>query len=295
METISKELMKQAIKSQKDEINGFELYKFMAKTQEKKHPENAKFLHEMSADELSHYEMWKTITHKDFKPHVFLMKVITIIFGFTFAVKTMKKGERVGIRNYELLKAELPEVAEMLDDERRHEEVLYSMPDEERLHYIGDIVLGLNDALVELTGAITGVTFSIQNPAYIALTGIVTGVSATLSMMASNYLAQKADGNPHPFKSSLYTGSAYLITVVLLVLPYIMFINSTNPLAYLYAFIIMIAIVVFEILFFNFYISVAKEEKFLKHFLTMIVISFGVAAISYGIGLLANKFLGIDV
>ena len=49
----------------------------------------------------------------------------------------------------------------MLGDERRHEEELYGMLDEERLHYVGAMVLGLNDALVELTGAIAGVTFAL--------------------------------------------------------------------------------------------------------------------------------------
>ncbi|MCR5741662.1 MAG: VIT1/CCC1 transporter family protein [Gammaproteobacteria bacterium] len=292
---VSKELMKQAIKSQKDEINGYAIYKFMSKRQAKKYKENSEILKKMSDDEYKHYLMWKSITKKDFKAHVFFLKIITVLLGFTFVVKSMSKGEKLGQKNYELLQKELPMVAKMLDDERRHEKELYAMLDEERLHYVGDMVLGLNDALVELTGAITGVCFSIQDPRYIALTGIVTGVSATLSMMASNYLSQKADGSAHPFKSSLYTGIAYLATVFLLVLPYVIFIIVPNPLGYLYAFFIMIATVIIEILAFNYYISVAREEPFFKHFILMVSISLGVAAISYGIGLLANKFLGIEV
>ncbi len=292
---ISKELYKQALKSQKDEINGYALYAFMAKRQQKKYPENAKILRQMSDDELKHYKMWKALTGKEVKAHIFFAKILTVILGITFMIKKMQKGEVVGQKNYERLQTEYPPVAKMLDDERRHEKELYDLIDEERLHYVGDIVLGLNDALVELTGAITGVTFSIMDPRTIALTGIITGISATLSMMASNYLAQKSEGAEHPFKSSLYTGIAYLVTVVLLVLPYILFMGSADPLAYLYAFIIMISIVIIEIAMFNYYISVAKEEKFFKHFLTMVTISLGVAAISYGIGLLAKKFLGIDV
>jgi len=48
------------------------------------------------------------------------------------------------------------------------------------------MVLGLNDALVELTGVITDVTFSLRNTRQMVLTGIATGIAATLSMMASN-------------------------------------------------------------------------------------------------------------
>ena len=292
---ISKELYKQALKSQQDEINGYALYAFMAKRQQKKYPENAKILTQMSEDELMHYKMWKALTNKDLKPHIFIAKILTVILGITFIIKKMQKGEQLGQANYERLQAEYPPVAKMLDDERRHEKELYDLIDEERLHYVGDIVLGLNDALVELTGAITGVTFSIMDPKTIALTGIVTGISATFSMMASNYLAQKSEGAEHPFRSSLYTGIAYLITVVLLVFPYILFMGSASPLAYLYAFIVMISIVIIEIAAFNYYISVAKEEKFFKHFITMVSISLGVAAVSYGIGILAKHFLGIEV
>ncbi len=288
---ISSGLMKRIIKAQKDEIDGFAIYHFMAKHQMKKHPENAKILEQMSQDELRHYNVWKTYTKKDYKAHIFFKKFATVILGFTFVLKSMEKGESFGQAEYDSLKTELPPAARMLDDERKHEGEISKMLDEERLHYVGSMVLGLNDALVELTGAITGVTFSLQNSKAVALTGIVTGIAATLSMMASNYLAEKAEGHKDAFKSSLYTGAAYLITVALLVLPYLLLPDNM----YMVAFGIMIATVVIEIAFFNYYISVAQGEKFFKHFLLMVSISLGVAAISYGIGLLANLWLGVSV
>ena len=48
------------------------------------------------------------------------------------------------------------------------------------------MVLGLNDALVELTGTIAGLTFVLTNTTLIAMAGIITGIAATLSMAASN-------------------------------------------------------------------------------------------------------------
>jgi len=57
----------------------------------------------------------------------------------------------------------------------------------------------------------------------------------------------------------------------------------------------MIAEVVFEIGFFNFYVSIAEEKPFFKRFLLMVLISLGVAAISFGIGVLAKLWLGIEV
>jgi VIT1/CCC1 family predicted Fe2+/Mn2+ transporter len=296
MQTVlSPELKKRALRSEQDEIDGSAIYGFMAKRQAKHHPENAKILDQMSKDEYKHYGMWKGMTGKEKRPHVLWLKFLTVVMGFTFVVKSMQKGEKLGQKEYDELQKEVPEAASMLADERRHEKELYAMLDEERLHYVGAMVLGLNDALVELTGAITGVTFSLKDPRLISLTGIITGVAATLSMMASNYLAESAEGHKDALKSSCYTGAAYLITVALLVLPYILFIPSGDSYSYLWAFCIMIAIVIGEIAFFNFYISVAQEKKFWRHFLLMASISIGVAAISYGIGLLANLLLGVNV
>lgn len=293
--TISKDVMRQIRASEQDEINGYAIYHFMSRLQAKKHPENAKILEQMSRDELEHYNLWKSYTGKAYKPHVFHYKILTIIMGFTFVMKNMEKGETLGTKAYEKLGVEFPDAARMAKDEKRHEGEVMAMLDEERLHYVGAMVLGLNDALVELTGAITGVTFSLQNPRLIALTGIVTGIAATLSMMASNYLAESAEGHKDALKSSFYTGAAYIVTVALLVMPYLIFMGSSDPNAYIYAFAVMIGIVILEIAFFNFYISVAQDKKFWKHFLLMASISIGVAAISYGIGIGAKYFLGVDL
>ena len=124
----------------------------------------------------------------------------------------------------------------IIAEEEEHEARLMQMVDEERLHYVGSIVLGLNDALVELTGTIAGLTFALASNRLVALSGIITGVSATLSMAASNYLAQRAEGNPKALKSSAYTGIAYLLTVILIVLPYLLLPNDW----YVAAFAIMI-------------------------------------------------------
>lgn len=288
---ITSELMKLVKKAQVDEEQGAILYAFMAKREKDK--QNKKLLGQMSKDEKNHAEEWKKITNKNLKPNMFRIlwfKILTVVMGFTFVIKTMQKKENLAQHGYEKMQEELPEAAKMLEDERRHEKELYNMLDEERLHYVGAMVLGLNDALVELTGAIAGVTFALANSRLVALTGIITGVSATFSMAASNYLAERADNNPKALKSSIYTGMAYLITVALLVLPYLLFL----PHMYVAAFAVMIATVILIIMFFNYYISVAKEEPFLKNFATMAIISLSVAVISYIIGVLAKNLLGID-
>jgi VIT1/CCC1 family predicted Fe2+/Mn2+ transporter len=288
---LSAEVMTQLRKAQIDEEYGAELYSFIAKRE--KNQVNKEFLLQMARDEKRHATVWQGYTKDTLKPNFGLllwMKLLTIILGFTFVIKTMQKKERFSSSSYDILRQELPEAAFMLDDERRHENELYGMLDEERLHYVGAMVLGLNDALVELTGAIAGVTFALADTRLVAMTGIITGVSATLSMAASNYLAERAQGNKNALKSSTYTGVAYLVTVALLVLPYLLFPSHM----YVAAFAVMLGIVLLIILVFNYYLSVAKEEAFLRRFGEMAVISLSVAVISFVIGILAKQLLGID-
>ena len=90
------------------------------------------------------------------------------------------------------------------------------------------MVLGLNDALVELTGSLAGFTFAMQNTRLIALSGLIIGISATFSMASSEFLAARSEGRSDAFKSCTYTGIAYLVTVVLLILPYLLYFSVTR-------------------------------------------------------------------
>lgn len=200
-------------------------------------------------------------------------------------------GEQKSAQGYAALSGEIPQAAKISQEEHGHENALIGMLDEERLQYVGSMVLGLNDALVELTGTIAGLTFAMANTRLIALSGIITGISATLSMGASNYLAERAAGNRNALKSSFYTGIAYLVTVALLVLPYLLYPETL----YIAALITMLAAVILIILVFNYYISVAKSQPFLRRFAEMAAISLSVAAISFLIGILVKEFLGIDI
>jgi VIT1/CCC1 family predicted Fe2+/Mn2+ transporter len=184
----------------------------------------------------------------------------------------------------------IPNVEAWLQDEEDHEHQLLGMLEEERLHYAGSVVLGLNDALVELTGALAGLTLALQNTKLIALSGLITGIAASLSMAASEYLSTRSEGTEkHPLRAAVYTGIAYIVTVLLLVLPYLLFANYYLDLA------LTLSVAVLIIAVFNFYISVAKDEPFGRRFAEMALLSFSVAAISFGIGFVARQLLGVEV
>ena len=147
-------------------------------------------------------------------------------------------------------------------------------------------MLGLNDALVELTGALAGYTLALQNTRLIAVVGLITGIAAAMSMAASQYLAVKTENHGHkPGRSALYTGTAYLVTVLLLIAPFFIFTNHFLCLGFT------VAIALLIIAGFNYYIARANKLSFFARFLEMAGISLGVALVSFVIGyLIRNGF-----
>ncbi len=291
-QALSESTKKLLLQYQRTEATDHVIYAKIAKRE--KNPENREVLERIAGEETEHAKIFQRYTGREVRPsrlHVFWFCLLSLLMGYTFVIKFMEKGEYRTTSAYAKLLGELPEMERILEQEQAHEDKLAAMLDEERLNYVGDMVLGLNDALVELTGTIAGLTFAMANTRLVALSGIITGVSATLSMAASNYLAKRAEGNQNAFKSSVYTGVAYLVTVVCLVLPYLLF----PPHLYWMALITMLVVVILIILFFNYYIAVAKSENFGKRFGEMAAISLGVAVISFVIGLLVKQFLGIDL
>ncbi len=259
-----------------------------------KDPHNAKVLSDIGKQERHHHDIWKGYTLKEVKPkrlQIFLYLLIARIFGFTFAVKLMEKNEGDATEYYLTLENAIPEARQISEDEEHHEHALLQMLKEGRLEYVGSMVLGLSDALVELSGTLAGLTFALQNNKLIALSGLITGISATLSMASSEFLSSRAEGNSNAFTSGLYTGGIYLLTVALLTLPYLLLPNSM----YMLSLILMLVVVLLVILTFTFYISVALEVPFLKRFIEMASISIAVALISFGIGILVKALLGVDI
>ena len=279
-------------KMQQNELTEGYIYEAIAKFA--KGEENKETLKRLAKEEHAHYEIWKKYTGIEMKPEklkIFKYSLLARIFGFTFAVKLMENGEGNAQEEYAQLATDVPESISIRRQEEEHEEALLGMLDEERLQYVGSMVLGLNDALVELTGSLAGFTFAMQNTRLIALSGLIIGISATFSMASSEFLAARSEGREDALKSCTYTGIAYLITVVLLVTPYLIFSNEQ----FMLALICMLIVVVLIIAGFTYYTSVAQDQPFKSRFLEMALISIGVAVISFFVGVLAKKFLGVDL
>ena len=256
--------------------------------------ENKETLLRLAREEKAHYEIWKKYTRVDMVPEQRKIRKYTLLarlLGFTFAVKLMEQGEENAQAEYELLAREVEESTMIRQQEEEHEQALLEMLDEESLQYVGSMVLGLNDALVELTGSLAGFAFALQNTRLIALSGLIVGISATFSMASSEFLAARSEGRNDALKSCSYTGTAYLLTVVALIAPYLLFPADQ----FIPALICMLAVVVLIIAGFTYYTSVAQDQPFKRRFTEMAVISITVAVLSFIVGILAKKFLGVDL
>jgi len=281
-------------KVQQDELVGTEVYGRLAKLV--KDPHNAKILKKIAEDEKRHADIFKKYTGKALKVsklRVLFYVLVSRIFGLTFGVKLQERGKKAAHKKYTQMFNTIPEMKEIIEAEEKHEAELINLINAKKLSYMSSVVLGLNDALVELTGALAGFTLSIQNSKIIALMGLITGISASLSLAASEYLSIKSEANPEvqqrAVKSALYTGIAYIITVIALVIPYFLIVN------YVASLIMTIMVAITIIFIFNFYISVANDYNFKRRFIEMAAISIGVATLSFIIGYLVKTFLGFKI
>lgn len=288
--SLTEKNIQEFIRFQRNEITESIVYERLALIE--KDEANRKVLLQIAAEEKAHYHILKKHTGVDVKPkqrRIAKYYWMARILGITFAIKLMESSEVNAHQNYAPY-TEYPDLQRLAHEEEVHEEKLIALINEERLDYMSSVVLGLNDALVEFTGALAGFTLALSDSKLIALTGSITGIAAALSMASSEYLSTKSEGGKgkHPIKAAIYTGIAYLITVVALVAPFILISNVLIALG------VMLAMALLIIALFNYYYSVARGESFRKRFTEMAVLSFTVAGISFLIGYALKTFTGIE-
>lgn len=285
-------LQRRLIEAQRDEITEHHVYLRLAELE----PDDAnqQILRGIAEDEKRHYEFWAKHTGHRPRPRRGMLRRLTWmarLLGITFTVRLMERAEDWAQANYGDVARELPEAAEIMRDEQEHERKLLDTYDEESLRYVGSVVLGLNDALVELTGALAGFTLALRETRLIAMIGLITGLAAAMSMAASEYLSTKADKNNHhkaPAKAAVYTGVAYVLTVLLLIVPFLVLSSAIAAMG------VTLAMVLLVILAFSFYTAVAQDLPFVSRFLEMAGLSLGVATVSFGIGYLLRAVLGVE-
>ena len=158
--------------------------------------------------------------------------------------------------------------------------------DEDDDHY-GSIVLGISDALIEMTGVLAGLTFALKDLKLVALSGLVTGIAASLSMGASEFLSKRAESRDSlPIKAAFYTLASYLFVVILLISPYLLIEQGRFGLEpQILSLSLTLCMGVFVVAGFNKWISEKQNQPFFSRFLEMLGILAIVTAVSYAIGM----------
>lgn len=283
------------------ELFACDLYEALAKRMPE--GENRETLSRLAEHERGHVDFWLGVGNipetklrpRRFKHHMLVWA--SRILGIAFTIRWLEKGEEDAIETYKdllndglLTPEQSTRVAEILREEEEHEQALEEHLHDERRLYLGAAVLGLNDALVELTGGLTGLVSSIANPKLIGFAGLVVGLSASMAMAGSNFLSvdigEHSELNPR--KAAAYTGIAYLVVVVALVISFFVLPDRHVALAITWV------VAVLVIAGFSYYSSVMQGTSFWRRFWLMTALGLGAAVISFGVGKALGSILGIN-
>lgn len=273
------------------------IYKALAETEPV--PEFKLVLEKLVLHEFDDYTFWKQFTTREtfyIRPYeIKLFRIIRKIFGLTFTARLLEGHEKEIQEYYSTYLNTLPDGAmkekmrEMIAQEKEREQYLLSQVREDKVAFISNIVLGLNDGLIELTGALVGFSLALQRTPLIALSGIITGISASLSMSASAYMQAHYEEGRNAKKAGFYTGISYFLVVGILVAPFLLLQNVVVALCTM---LVLTLAIIFAI---SWYTTVLFERPFKRQFAQMFLFSVGVAAVAFGIGLLAHFIVGVPI
>jgi VIT1/CCC1 family predicted Fe2+/Mn2+ transporter len=286
----------------RDEAFDLALYRALAARADD--DESRALLGELAREERTHLGFWCRLAGVDeasVRPSrlkLWFTLAAARLLGNTFTVRFVERREEETIAHYERIlaadamsEADAAELRRIIDSERSHERGLERRLPDERVRYLGAAVLGLNDALVELTGALTGLVSSISDTRLIGFTAFVVGFAASLSMAASNFLSEGMSDDPdlRPGKAATYTGVAYILVVIGLVVPFFLLAERVVALAISWVLAILVIVA------FAYYSAVLQDVSFRRRAGQMLLLGLGVAVLSFGIGRALSAWVGVEV
>lgn len=302
-----------------DELFDLSLYREFAKTAK---GEAKKTLEELIPIEEKHLAFWREFfrvpeMRLNFgrRVRLFIFALIGRFFGEAGIHLVLEAIEVYGVRKYLTLWRQYEgqplggAVKEILEDELRHEDMVVSRLAERKIspERIRNIILGLNDGLVEIVGAVSGFFAAFQNPTTVLVASFTVAVAGAFSMAAGTFSAvsserevrnieigkkrflgeKESDELPvRPFGSALAVGISYFLGALVPVLP--VFLGAANILFPFLAAGFMIAIVSFVLAF----LSGMEIKKRIGINLLILVLAVGV---TYTVGTIVQNYWGIEI
>jgi VIT1/CCC1 family predicted Fe2+/Mn2+ transporter len=294
----TKTLREVAIEGGKDELTDHAVYKRLSTLGVGRNREFNKTLAKLAATELGHYEFWKKYApDEEIKANrlgVFLAILVKLILGTTFAVRYLERNETNVIRRYKSVAHMIPpEDTErfqlMLNDEEEHEKGFELQIQGGLVLYISFVVLGIADAVVEISGIHAG-SLGIYNSTRLAgLAGVVAGGAASIAMASAAFAQAKQGFQGSARVAAVYTGISYFATAVVLASPY--FFTETMTLALGASLFLAVLLVAFN----SFYSTVISGKSFSRDFLSITGVMFGATLALYILGIVIRYVFGISV
>ncbi len=283
------------IRNAKNELTEHFVYHRLALME--KNPMNREALEKLSAQEKSHYEFWQALV-PNAKIHarvltVYSVSLLRAIFGVTFITKLLENHENNAVEKYQTLLENIPDqhkkrFLEIIEDEKSHERTLIDQLKEKRVSYIGFIVLGLADAIVEITGVHTGFLGVTGSTLIAGISGIIVGFAAAISMGSASYLQAKQEPDKSALVSALATGLSYFGSVILLALPYFL-IHIMIP-----AFVVSTSVGIILIAGFTFYGAIVFDRKFWREFAEATGLMLGTAIATFILGRIISSVFHVN-
>jgi VIT1/CCC1 family predicted Fe2+/Mn2+ transporter len=282
-----------------NEYRDYVVYKELARVETR--PGFKKILEELVEHERGDFEFWKEFSsQKEFhvgRWNLMLYVMMRKVLGLTFTARFLEGREKEAVAAYDsyLKTVSDPHIREriekIIEHERYHEHTLIENIGETRVKFVSSVVLGLNDGLIELTGAMTGFAFALQSTLVVALAGAITGISASMSMAASAYQQARHENTQEksPGLAAFFTGTSYLVVVLILIAPFLLIPNTFTALGLMFFFVLAIVVAV------SFYSSVLLERRFIIQCAEMLAFSVGVAIVAFILGLGLRELIGVSV
>lgn len=259
--------------------------------------ERKEILEQLSQQEEQHYQFWKDFLG-GYKPRTYrflqvFVLLLRYLFGLTFTVKFMERHEKQMIEIYRRIRPQFSgeagvQLDQMIADEEKHESFFIGQINEGVVKYLGFIVLGLADAIIEITGVHAGFLGVTNSTTMAGVAGLIVGFAAAISMATAAYLQAKQDVERNSLISALTTGVSYILAVVSLAIPYFLIDHM------LLAFIASLAMAILLTAYFTFFTAVIFERNFGKEFLESTLLTLGTALATYIFGNFLARIFGIQ-
>ncbi|NJE42147.1 VIT1/CCC1 transporter family protein [Thermococcus sp. GR6] len=203
------EMLKLAKEFYKDEYADSVLYAQLAKIE--KDDEIRKEFLRLSNIESKHAKFWYDfiIQHGGEvpkpsikRPTIWSVKLLRKILGPGSVASLLEMGENSAIQKYfrylttyadRFTPEEMEQIKEVILDELEHEKFFYESKQRFHVENTRDLVLGMNDGLVEILGAVTGLSAVYpNNPQLVGISGLIVGVAGALSMAIGTFVSVRS-------------------------------------------------------------------------------------------------------